>query len=103
MADKRIVGPIPDAREGYKLVAAASEKLRRTGNKLARLKRQLAQASKDHDQAQRELRAAIMAVQPVLVEVEDQACCSLFDPLAENPSHTFGCRNNPQPELTTPS
>jgi hypothetical protein len=62
-------GPGPEA--GYRLVREASDRYRRTGARVDRFRKQLAAAEREHKEADRALRLAIRAVQPILPEAED--------------------------------
>ena len=55
------------AQEGYRLVRDAADRYRRAGNRLVRAQKSLRAADSEHLQASKNLKAAIAAVQPVLL------------------------------------
>ncbi len=54
------------AEQGYKLVKQASDQYRRAGTRLERARKSLRDAERAFDQAKRDLKCAIDAVQPSL-------------------------------------
>jgi hypothetical protein len=94
----------PPVEEGYRLVRDASDRYRRTGNRLQRARKSLAQAERDHEVAARNLRAAVAAVQPTLVSEQAERiageqgtlpCCDVYDPHGERPIHSDDCTRKP--------
>ncbi len=85
------------AHERYVLVKSASDKCRRVVNRVQSLRKKLRAAEVDMEQANRELRLAIDAVQPPLPvepapdEAELLPCCAAFDVYAEKPIHSADC------------
>ncbi len=57
----------PGPEQGYQLVRQASDRYRRTATNLDRARKRLAVAEREHEQSKRDLKMAIVAVQPTLI------------------------------------
>ncbi len=83
------------SKANFKLVREASDRYRRAGNKLDRARKVLRVAEREHEEATKELRLAIAAVQPdvlaepVPVQVELPCCPAGVDDPKD--MHRVGC------------